>query len=131
MSGRKDMQEKEIDYMNVIPLVDVMLVLLTITLIGASFVAVGSIPVNLPTAKHQESLSESPIELYVDRQGNFYWKGEKLSLQELTIRLSEQDRRLPVVIGADREASMQDFVELLELVKGLNFQRISLQVQKP
>ncbi len=125
------MQEKEIDYMNVIPLVDVMLVLLTITLIGASFVAVGSIPVSLPQAKHQEALKDRRIELYVDKEGNFYWKDQRLSLQDLSARLSKEDRSLPVVIGADREANMQDFVRLLDLVKGMNFQRVSLQVQKP
>lgn len=125
------MQEKEIDYMNVIPLVDVMLVLLTITLIGASFVAVGSIPVSLPQAKHQEALKGRRIELYVDKEGNFYWKDQRLSLQDLSARLSKEDRSLPVVIGADREANMQDFVRLLDLVKGMNFQRVSLQVQKP
>ncbi len=125
------MQEKEIDYMNVIPLVDVMLVLLTITLIGASFVAVGSIPVSLPQAKHQEALKDRRIELYVDKEGNFYWKDQRLSLQDLSARLSKEDRSLPVVIGADRETNMQDFVRLLDLVKGMNFQRVSLQVQKP
>ncbi|MEM1879003.1 MAG: biopolymer transporter ExbD [Desulfurococcaceae archaeon] len=125
------MQEKEIDYMNVIPLVDVMLVLLTITLIGASFVAVGSIPVSLPQAKHQEALKDRRIELYVDKEGNFYWKDQRLSLQDLSARLSKEDRSLPVVIGADREANMQDFIRLLDLVKGMNFQRVSLQVQKP
>ncbi|MFH0786115.1 MAG: biopolymer transporter ExbD, partial [Pseudomonadota bacterium] len=35
------MEEKEFDYINVIPLVDVMLVLLTITLTTSSFIASG------------------------------------------------------------------------------------------
>ncbi len=38
------MEEKSFDYMNVIPLVDVMLVLLTIVLTTSSFVVSGVIP---------------------------------------------------------------------------------------
>ncbi len=41
------MDEKEFDYLNVIPLVDVMLVLLTIVLTTATFVVTGRIPVDL------------------------------------------------------------------------------------
>ena len=37
------MEEKEFDYMNVIPLVDVMLVLLTIVLTTSTFIATGVI----------------------------------------------------------------------------------------
>ena len=44
------MDEKEFDYMNVIPLVDIMLVLLTIVLTTSTFIASGVIPVNLPKA---------------------------------------------------------------------------------
>ncbi len=44
------MEEKEFDYINVIPLVDVMLVLLTIVLTTSSFIATGRIPVELPRA---------------------------------------------------------------------------------
>ncbi|MEJ5338180.1 MAG: ExbD/TolR family protein [Aquificaceae bacterium] len=124
------MQEREIDYMNVIPLVDVMLVLLTIALIGASFVAVGSLPVNLPSAEHQKRSVESPVELYVDRHGNLYWKGERISKETLLNRLSNYDRNTHIVVGADRDASVQSLVSLLDLLKGMNFQRVSLQVRR-
>jgi len=40
------MEEKTFDYINVIPLVDVMLVLLTIVLTTSSFIAAGVIPMD-------------------------------------------------------------------------------------
>jgi Biopolymer transport protein len=48
------MEEKEFDYINMIPFIDVMLVLLTIVLTTSTFVATGVIPVELPrvTGKH-------------------------------------------------------------------------------
>jgi len=45
------MEDREFKDINVIPLVDIMLVLLTIVLITATFVVQGSIPVNLPATR--------------------------------------------------------------------------------
>ena len=47
--------EQEFDYLNVIPLVDVMLVLLTIVLTTSTFIATGGIAVNLPKAEGGEA----------------------------------------------------------------------------
>jgi biopolymer transport protein ExbD len=54
------MDEKPFETLNVIPFVDIMLVLLTIVLTTANFIATGRIPVALPLAspaqveKHQD-----------------------------------------------------------------------------
>ncbi|MDI6890307.1 MAG: biopolymer transporter ExbD [Thermodesulfovibrionales bacterium] len=66
------MEEKEFDYINVIPFVDVMLVLLTIVLMTSTFIATGVIPVELPKASksHEETLRTQTIE--IDRNGNIY-----------------------------------------------------------
>lgn len=44
------MEEKEFDAINVVPLVDVMLVVLTIVLMTSTFIASGSLSVELPRA---------------------------------------------------------------------------------
>ena len=41
------MKEKEFDYINVIPFIDIMLVLLTIILTTSTFIAQGAVPVEL------------------------------------------------------------------------------------
>lgn len=64
------MEEREFKDINVIPLVDIMLVLLTIVLITATFVVQGSIPVQLPTAKSQESKQLKGIEIVITKDGN-------------------------------------------------------------
>ena len=59
------MSEKEFDYMNVIPLVDVMLVMLTIVLTTSTFIATGNIPVELPRAAKSsvEALKTEVVEI--------------------------------------------------------------------
>ena len=78
-----NMEEKEFDYINVIPLVDVMLVLLTIVLTTSSFIATGMIPIDLPkVVKSQgEMLRTQTIE--IDRQGTVFLNTKAVSLDGL------------------------------------------------
>ncbi|MFG1375241.1 biopolymer transporter ExbD, partial [Xanthobacter oligotrophicus] len=62
------MDEKPFETMNVIPFVDIMLVLLTMVLTTASFIAVGRIPVSLPQAAPMkvEQQKDAMIEITAD-----------------------------------------------------------------
>jgi biopolymer transport protein ExbD len=124
------MDEKGFDYINVIPLVDVMLVLLTIVLTTSSFIATGMIPVDLPkvTKSQGETLRTQTIE--IDRQGNIHLNAKPLSLPGLKGALESQNRQVPILIRADRNIALQGFVEVLDLVKTLGFKRVSLQTEQ-
>ncbi|GAB6268764.1 MAG: biopolymer transporter ExbD [Smithella sp.] len=124
------MEEKEFDYINVIPLVDVMLVLLTIVLTTSSFIASGMIPMDLPKAKAYagEVLKTQTIE--IDRAGNIYLNAMPVSLEELKTDLGDMNKKVPVLIRADRSISLQNFVSVLDIIKELEFTRISLQTEE-
>lgn len=124
------MEEKEFDYINVIPLVDVMLVLLTIVLTTSSFIASGMIPMDLPKAKAYagEVLKTQTIE--IDRSGNIYLNAMPVSLEELKTDLGAMNKKVPVLIRADRSISLQNFVSVLDIIKELEFTRISLQTEE-
>ncbi|MDI9571070.1 MAG: biopolymer transporter ExbD [Pseudomonadota bacterium] len=124
------MEEKSFDYINVIPLVDVMLVLLTVVLTTSSFIAVGVIPLDLPKARHTsgESLKTQMIE--IDRDGVVYLNSRPVSLGDLKANLDEMNRKAPVLIRADRLCHLQNFVGVLDVVKGLEFTRVSLQTEE-
>jgi biopolymer transport protein ExbD len=124
------MEEKEFDYINVIPLVDVMLVLLTIVLTTSSFIASGMIPLNLPKAHHSagETLKTQTIE--IDRAGGIYLNSRPMSLEDLKTNLETMNRNVPLMIRADRSISLQNFVSVLDIIKGLEFTRISLQTEE-
>ena len=67
------MAEKEFDYMNVIPLVDVMLVLLTIVLTTSTFIATGAIKVELPGVKNKHSaLQQKKVMIEISGTGQCY-----------------------------------------------------------
>jgi len=124
------MEEKEFDYINVIPLVDVMLVLLTIVLTTSSFIASGMIPIDLPkVVKSQgEMLRTQTIE--IDRQGAVFLNAKAVCLDGLKQGLQGQNRNVPILIRADRQIALQGFVDVLDLVKTLEFRRVSLQTEE-
>ncbi len=124
------MDEKEFDYINVIPLVDVMLVLLTIVLTTSTFIATGAIRVELPQASKSpaEILKTQTIE--IDASGNIYFNGHLTALNELKTSLQATLRETPLLIRADRNIRLQAFVDILDVVKNLEFKRVSLQTQE-
>jgi biopolymer transport protein ExbD len=121
------MEEKEFDYINVIPLVDVMLVLLTIVLTTSTFIATGVVPVELPSVSknYNDALKSQTIE--IDRKGNLYLNSEQVSLEGLKNSICFLDRSVPMLIRADRDIALQVFVDVLDVVKGLGFRKVSLQ----
>jgi biopolymer transport protein ExbD len=123
------MDEKEFDYMNVIPLVDVMLVLLTIVLTTSSFIASGAIPVSLPKASksREECMKTQTIE--IDRRGNVVLNAKPVSLPALRDAMRCLDKETPILIRADRDISLQAFVDVLDIAKSLEFRRVSLQTE--
>ncbi len=124
------MEEKEFDYINVIPLVDVMLVLLTIVLTTSSFIATGMIPIDLPkVVKSQgEMLRTQTVE--IDRQGNIFLNTKPISLSELKAAMDGHNRNIPILIRADRNIALQGFVEVLDIIKTMGFKRVSLQTEE-
>jgi biopolymer transport protein ExbD len=128
--GRLIMEEKEFDYINVIPLVDVMLVLLTIVLMTSTFIATGIIPVELPRAsKSQEEILKTQT-IEIDKNGNIYLNSRPVSLDGLSDSIRSLDRTIPILIRADRDIALQVFVDVLDVVKGLEFKRVSLQTEE-
>jgi biopolymer transport protein ExbD len=124
------MTEKEFDYINVIPLVDVMLVLLAIVLTTSAFIATGALPVTLPKASksHEETLKVLTIEM--DKKGQVCLNAKPMPLHILRVALGPMSKSTPVLIRADRDISLQGFVDVLDIVKTLGFNKVSLQTEQ-
>ena len=121
--------EKEFAQLNIIPLVDVMLVLLTIVLTTSTFVAKGLLPVELPRAAHGRSEAQKSAVIALDKSGALSMDGLPLSMPTLAQRLASLQTTTPVVIQSDRGLRLQTFIDLLDLLKGLGFTKVSVQTE--
>ena len=118
---------KPLAQMNVIPFIDVMLVLLAVVLTTATFVAQGKIPVALPAASHAEPLPEQRrLELTIDASGKLYLEAQALSLEELDTRLAKTTPELQLLLRVDESTAFRHFVAVVDLLKAREMQNLSI-----
>lgn len=116
---------KKFDQINVIPFIDIMLVLLVMVLTTATFIKQGVIPVNLPEAKAtQKQDTKKEVTLYVNAKGEIYFEKEKVNLQQLQEKLSTIAKEQTVVLRSDKESKFQDFVSVMDVLKRLGLEQL-------
>ncbi len=124
------MEENEFNYINVIPLVDVMLVLLTIVLTTSTFIATGAISVSLPQASPQQAQGIKSQIITIDSQGLIYFKSTTVSPDGLSIMLKDIDKDTPMIIRADRSIKLQVFVDVLDILNTMRFKKVMVQTER-
>jgi biopolymer transport protein ExbD len=120
--------QRDIDQINVIPLVDVMLVLLVIVLTTATFISSGQIPVNLAKAKEVGDRKEAPIVITLTADGALFLNDRAVPEGGLQGALTAEHRESSVVVRADKVTLLERFVSVVDEVRGLGFQQVSLEV---
>ena len=116
---------------NIVPLVDIMLVLIVIVLITSNFMVRGLIPVNLPKSESAAADTvKEVITVDMTSEGSICFKEELISLSDLSAKLLDYDPELQVIISADKELTLQPFVTVVDTLKGAGFMKISIQTEK-
>jgi biopolymer transport protein ExbD len=123
------MDEKPFETMNVIPFVDIMLVLLTIVLTTSSFIANGRIPVNLPQASKHVAEADKAAIIELGLKGDIYFNGKAATLESLRTFLAPIGRDTGFVIRADRDISLQHFIDVADILKQMNFTKVAVQTK--
>lgn len=128
---------KSFDTINVIPFIDILLVLLAMVLTTATFVNTGQLDIALPTASARgDAATEDPIEIAVDEEEQLYLDSVAVSLEELHGQLIElksgvpYGKTPPVRLMIDEQVSFQRFVSVADLLKRLAMDDVSI-VTKP
>jgi len=92
---------------NVVPLVDVMLVLLVIFIITAPLLT-NAVKIDLPKASSNANITKPDhIEFGIREDGSFFWNGEKIEKESLAGRFALEAKKQPqpeLHIRADRLA---------------------------
>jgi biopolymer transport protein ExbD len=123
------MREKTIDSLNMVPFIDVMLVLLTIVLTTSSFIASGRIAVNLPQASPSAPDSSKTLTIEIDAEGRVFYGGAETTLTRLETELSGLDKSTAFLLRADKTIRLQLFIDAADLLKRLGFSSVAVQVE--
>lgn len=122
---------KKFDSINVVPFIDIMLVLLVIVLTTATFVAKGIIPVDLPDSKStQKQQDNKTITITIKQNGDIFFADKQILLKDIETKIAQYDVKTPININCDKEAKFDMFVALLDTLKQKNFNNIGIITHK-
>jgi len=122
---------KKFDQINVIPFIDIMLVLLAIVLTTATFAVQGRIPVTLPESQQVETPARDTIDitLTIASDESIYWNDEAIDLDGLNQRLSDIEAQ-PIKLLVDAETIFRRFVEVTDVLKQQSFNDVSILAKR-
>ncbi|MFD1711322.1 protein TolR [Ottowia sp. GY511] len=127
--GRRAMNE-----INMVPFIDVMLVLLIIFMVTATVITPGSI--NIPTAGQSSKTPDKRIDVLIDNEGKLSLGGElkekditdKEAISAIKAALSDNPE-MPVMIAADSELRYQQVITMMKQLREAGVQRVGLSVK--
>jgi biopolymer transport protein ExbD len=104
---------------NVTPLVDVVLVLLIVLMVSASYTVSKGLPVELPKAQTGEAAQNSPLAITIDARGALYLDGSELSRDALRDRVRQLRAKssTSAVIAADGATAHRAVVGVIDLLR--------------
>ncbi len=116
---------KKFDQVNVIPLIDILLVLLVMVITTATFIKQGILPIELPEAKASEKKEDKKeFDIYITKDGKYHLDKKEISIGDLESKLSEIDKDQTVVLRSDKDASFQHFVSVMDILKKLEHKQL-------
>ena len=125
------MRRERFDKMNVVPFIDIVLVLLVIILATSTFVKNQTIKVDLPTASSKKSEEKKNIQIAVDKEGLYSYEREVLTLDLIKEKLMKLDPKKDLIsLRMDKSSEFQYFVDIIDILKTKGFENISIITKK-
>ena len=125
------MKLKKYDSINVIPFIDVLLVLLTIVLMTSTFISKGIIPISLPTASNADNIKvNKEIIIIIKEDGPLYCNNDIEGLDNIKEHILQFSKDTPIHINSDKNAKFDIFVSVLDMLKQYEYSSISIVTKK-
>lgn len=130
MAGGAQEDDDIITAINVTPLVDVVLVLLIILMVTASYIVSKAIPMDLPNADTGETTPQQ-LSISIDREGMLYLDAEQVDRAELRRRVrsyAEGNENARAIIAADGGIAHRQVVQIIDLLRSENIKKFAFNV---
>jgi len=122
--------------MNLVPLIDVLLVIIIFLVVSATFSRTSELQINLPTAQANVP-QEKPltIEVGVDASGQYVINGKSLSdvsvagIASALQAAAEGGKEPTIIINADAKSTHQSVVDVMEASRTVGYTHITFATQ--
>lgn len=130
-SAQED-DDEPITSINIIPLVDIVLVVLIIFMVTASYIVTPAIDVELPKAATGEPRANTLLSLVITKEGDLFLNNEKIDDDRLRGYIRESKAKQPeleAIIAADASVAHGRVVHLIDLVKQEGVTKFSINTE--
>ncbi|WP_120876133.1 TonB system transport protein ExbD [Helicobacter pylori] len=120
------------DGLNVVPFIDIMLVLLAIVLSISTFIAQGKIKVSLPNAKNAEKSQpndQKVVVISVDEHDNIFVDDKPTNLEALSAVVKQTDSKTLIDLKSDKSSRFETFISIMDILKEHNHENFSISTQ--
>jgi len=131
---RRGKKRGPIAEINMIPLIDVSLVLLIIFMVMTPFLVQQQVSVHLPKSVAGSESPDRPIIVMIQKQGDISLNGSAVSISTLESALKPllgPQRERPVMIQADKDIALQNVVAVMDIAKKLQVAKLGISVEPP
>ncbi|PAF45453.1 biopolymer transporter ExbD [Helicobacter sp. 11S02629-2] len=123
---------KKIDSLNLVPFIDIMLVLLVIVLTSASFVQHPKVSLNVPKVDAKASSSatsnDKSFTISIDKKGKIYANDKEVDVNALKASLSNLDKSTNIILNTDKDGSVENFMQVVSVLKDLELSKVYVSV---
>lgn len=117
--------------LNIVPFIDVILVLLAMVLSISTFIAHGEIKIELPKSDSAQSSSDSSkIQISINAQDVFYLEDKQATLEEIKARIETLDKQTIVQLKSDRNATFNSFVQIIDILRTNHHENFQIITEK-
>ncbi|MFH1594331.1 MAG: biopolymer transporter ExbD [Candidatus Omnitrophota bacterium] len=113
--------------LDITPLIDVIFLLLIFFMLTSSFIFQPGIKINLPKALTSEVIQRENLIIIIRDDDSLFVNERQIDIEELSSRLKIAARESkPILIKADRKASLGKVVEIWDLCRLQGVQKINI-----
>ncbi|MFI5307289.1 MAG: ExbD/TolR family protein [Polyangiales bacterium] len=125
--------EGPIAVINVIPFVDISLVLLVIFMLTSVTIVRSSFEVDLPTAASGGAAVTSTLNVAIAANGQLYSDGrpvEARGLADITRKMAAQNHELQAVVAADKAVAYGSVIAVIDVLKSNGVKAFALNIER-
>ncbi len=121
---------KRYEGINVVPFIDVLLVLLAIVFVISNFIALGKIEVNLPTSSTKEAIKDVERKIVITDAHELYIDDVLTDKEVFKTKIATFAQEDVITIISDKGAVYEDFIFVVDSLKEHGLEKISMAVKK-
>ena len=125
------MRRARFDRINIVPFVDIVLVLLVIVLATATFAQQGRLEVDLPEGNTTVPTPHTPTVITLDANGSYFLADQPIRWEALQDRIATMEHNTTLLLRTDKATPFHYFAQLIAALKARAITHVSIATQQP